>query len=85
VNFRSRPVFRFQNATKRQWIEELERTVGPVRRQGANDFLNLLSPERQEVVRDSPKTWSQRFTVVPSLPVLEPLTEGWDDDLNGVR
>ncbi len=64
----------------RQWTAELDRTVNHIRRQSAQDFLSMLSPERQQAVRDSQESYNQRAVSVPSVPALEPLVEGWDED-----
>jgi hypothetical protein len=61
------------------WIRQLECMVGPIRKQAANDLLAMLDPERQQFVRDSQRTWSQRNPTVPSLPTLEPLVDSEND------
>jgi hypothetical protein len=61
------------------WIQQLERVVGPVRRQGANEMINWLDPESHRAVRESQATWSQRARGEPSIPSLEPLVDALED------
>jgi hypothetical protein len=70
----------------RSWTKQVEGAVGPVRRQGAQDFLCSLSAGRQRAVHDSQQAYNQRADTQARLPRIEPLVEAWDeaDSLDGV-
>ena len=72
-----------RDAVIRIWIEELDRTVGPVRRRAADEIIAQLAPERQQVIRESQAAWSQRVVQEALVPD-EPLAGATDDEDTGV-
>jgi hypothetical protein len=63
----------------RFWIDELDRTVGPVRRRAADEIISRLAPERQQALHESQAAWSQRINRLPEVPE-EPLVGATDDE-----
>jgi hypothetical protein len=61
------------------WIRELDRTVGRVRKQAADEMIQKLKPDCQRAVRDSQASCSQKNGVLPRLELMGEITDEEDD------
>jgi hypothetical protein len=48
-----------------EYVDELDRTVGPVKRLAADEIIARLAPELQQALHEPQTAWSQRVDRLP--------------------